>query len=79
MTVLTTAGVQCEAHLPFAGLHQLLRPVRERTVDLPPVQRSIVVEAPVSHSIYVSQPRAVADLIKQASREALVEGPASAR
>ena len=39
MTVLTTAGVQTEAHLPFAGLHQLLRPVRERAVELPPVQR----------------------------------------
>ncbi len=30
MAVLTTTGVQSEAHLPFAGLHQLLRPVRER-------------------------------------------------
>jgi DNA-binding CsgD family transcriptional regulator len=39
MTVLTAAGVQSEAHLPFAGLHQLLRPVRERAVELPPVQR----------------------------------------
>src|SRR6476659_3428403 len=39
MTVLTTTGVQSEAHLPFAGLHQLLRPVRERAVDLPPAQR----------------------------------------
>src|SRR4051812_26046704 len=35
MTVLTTAGVQSEAHLPFAGLHQLLRPVRARAGDLP--------------------------------------------
>src|SRR3954468_1416898 len=39
MTVLTAAGVQSEASLPFAGLHQLLRPVRERAADLPPVQR----------------------------------------
>jgi DNA-binding CsgD family transcriptional regulator len=39
MTVLTATGVQSEAHLPFAGLHQLLRPVRERAVGLPPVQR----------------------------------------
>ena len=39
MTVLSTAGVQSEAHVPFAGLHQLLRPVRERVVELPPVQR----------------------------------------
>ena len=27
MRVLSTTGVQCEIHLPFAGLHQLLRPV----------------------------------------------------
>ena len=33
MTVLTATGVQSEAHLPFAGLHQLLRPVRERAVE----------------------------------------------
>jgi predicted ATPase len=39
MTVLTAAGVQSEAHLPFAGLHQLLRPVRDRAVELPPIQR----------------------------------------
>jgi DNA-binding CsgD family transcriptional regulator len=40
MTVLMTAGVQSEAHLPFAGLHQLIRPVRERALDLPGVQRA---------------------------------------
>ena len=39
MTVLSATGVQSEAHLPFAGLHQLLRPVRERAVELQPVQR----------------------------------------
>ena len=39
MRVLTATGVQSEAHLPFAGLHQMLRPVRERAVDLPPIQR----------------------------------------
>src|SRR3954469_10052118 len=39
MTVLTAAGVQSEAQLPFAGLHQLLRPVRRRAVVLPPIQR----------------------------------------
>src|SRR3954447_13948124 len=45
----------------------------------PPAQRamseragSTVVEAAGSHSIYVSQPRATADLIEQAAREALV-------
>jgi hypothetical protein len=40
MTVLTTTGVQTEAHLPFAGLHQLLRPVRDRARVLPDLQRA---------------------------------------
>jgi DNA-binding CsgD family transcriptional regulator len=39
MVVLTATGVQSEAHLPFAGLHQMLRPVRDRAVELPPIQR----------------------------------------
>lgn len=39
MTVLTATGVQSEAHLPFAGLHQMLRPVRDRAVGLPAIQR----------------------------------------
>ena len=39
MSVLTATGVQSEAHLPFAGLHQLLRPVRERVAELLPIQR----------------------------------------
>ena len=51
----------------------------------PPAQRAMseragatVVEAPGSHSIYVSQPRAVAELIKQAAKRALAETPATA-
>jgi DNA-binding CsgD family transcriptional regulator len=40
MTVLTTSGVQSETHLPFAGLHQLLRPVRARAAELAPLQRA---------------------------------------
>ncbi len=40
ITVLTTTGVQSEADLPFAGLHQLLRPVRERVTELPAIQRA---------------------------------------
>jgi DNA-binding CsgD family transcriptional regulator len=39
ITVLTATGVHSEAHLPFAGLHQMLRPVRERAVELPSIQR----------------------------------------
>jgi hypothetical protein len=40
MAVLTTTGVQSEAHLPFAGLQQLLRPVRDRASELRDVQRA---------------------------------------
>ena len=39
-TVLSATGVQSEAHLPFAGLHQLVRPLRFRTADLPAAQRA---------------------------------------
>src|SRR5882672_10180472 len=39
-TVLSTAGVQSEAHLAFAGLHQLLRPVRSSMQRLPGMQRA---------------------------------------
>ena len=40
MLVLNTAGVQSEARLPFAGLHQLIRPVRNRASELRDVQRA---------------------------------------
>jgi hypothetical protein len=40
MAVLSTTGVRSEAHLPFAGLHQLLRPVRDRVSELRDVQRA---------------------------------------
>jgi hypothetical protein len=42
MLVLSTTGVQSEADLPFAGLHQLLRPILDRLRGLPPVQRDAV-------------------------------------
>jgi len=35
LQVLTTTGVQSEAHLPFAGLHQLLRPILHDIERLP--------------------------------------------
>ncbi|GAA3228304.1 ATP-binding protein [Actinocorallia longicatena] len=38
-TVLSAVGVEAEAHLPFAGLHQLLRPVLPETGRLPAPQR----------------------------------------
>ncbi|GAA1299200.1 AAA family ATPase [Pseudonocardia xinjiangensis] len=39
LRVLTTVGIESEAHLHFAGLHQLLRPVRRDIDLLPPRQR----------------------------------------
>jgi predicted ATPase len=38
-TVLTARGSQSETHLPFAGLHQLLRPLLPRANRLPVMQR----------------------------------------
>ena len=37
--VLSTTGIEAEASLPFAGLHQLLRPVLAGVDGLPPPQR----------------------------------------
>jgi predicted ATPase len=45
MLVLKTVGVQTEAHLPFAGLHQLLQPILGRADDLPERQRQAVLTA----------------------------------
>lgn len=39
MHVLSATGVQSETHLPYAGLHQLLRPMLDRVNRLPPPQR----------------------------------------
>ena len=40
LVVLTTSRVQSEANLPFAGLHQLLRPALAHLDALPPRQRA---------------------------------------
>ena len=42
MSVLTTTGLQSEARLPFAGLHQLLRPILDDVQHLPGPQRHAV-------------------------------------
>src|SRR5882757_117873 len=39
MRVLTAVGVESEQHLPYAGLHQLLHPVRAGIDALPGPQR----------------------------------------
>jgi predicted ATPase len=43
--VLTAAGVQSEAQLPYAGLHQLLRPADSAVRDLPPLRRDALLSA----------------------------------
>jgi DNA-binding CsgD family transcriptional regulator len=42
LVVLSTTGVQSEAHLAFAGLHQLLRPLRFHSANLPAAQRAVL-------------------------------------
>ena len=42
---LRVSGVQSEARLAFAGLHQLVRPVLDLAVDLPPRQRDALLSA----------------------------------
>jgi DNA-binding CsgD family transcriptional regulator len=39
MRILRTTGAESETHLPFAGLHQLLRPLRTEIGELPHPQR----------------------------------------
>ena len=45
LMVLATAGVESETHLPYAGLHQLLRPVLGRADSLPRPQRDALLTA----------------------------------
>ncbi|MET7419810.1 AAA family ATPase [Dactylosporangium sp. NPDC005555] len=45
LLVLSAAGTEAEARLPFAGLHQLIRPVLGRAADLPGPQREAVLTA----------------------------------
>jgi predicted ATPase len=45
MQILHTAGVQSEAELPFAGLHQLVSPLLGQLDRLPSPQRTAVLAA----------------------------------
>src|SRR5262245_4065669 len=45
MVVLTTAGVEAEADLAFAGLYGLLRPILHHLERLPPIQASTLAGA----------------------------------
>ncbi|MQY28935.1 AAA family ATPase [Nocardia aurantia] len=52
--VLSVAGIEAEAHLPFAGLHQLLRPILAETDTLPVPQRDAL------HSAFGMRPAVAA-------------------
>lgn len=45
MSILKACGVESEANLPFAGLHQLLRPVLGAALELPAPQRDALLAA----------------------------------
>ena len=76
MTVLTVRGVQSEARLGFAGLHQLLRPVRDLAGELPAVQqRALDAAFGLTHEV-AAEPFQIAmaalDLITEVATEAPV-------
>jgi DNA-binding CsgD family transcriptional regulator len=72
--VLSATGVESEAHLPFAGLHQLLRPIREQARRLLPGQRAALdaafgVTDGAPPELFVIA-MAVLDLLSEAASEA---------
>ena len=40
--VISVTGIECETRLPYAGLHQLLRPLIDGIRELPPPQREAI-------------------------------------
>jgi DNA-binding CsgD family transcriptional regulator len=60
MLVLSSSGLLSEAHLPYAGLHQLLRPVLRHADDLPGPQSAALLGAFGQVDAAVSDPVAVA-------------------
>ncbi len=74
MVVLSTTGVQSEAHLAFAGLHQLLRPLRFHSANLPASQRAVLDAAfglgqePAPERLQIAM--AVLDLLGEVATEA---------
>jgi DNA-binding CsgD family transcriptional regulator len=77
MRVLKVSGVRSERHVPFAGLHQMLRPLLERAQGLPEPQRDALLttfgmkEAPVSN-IFLIAVGALELLAKEAEKTPLL-------
>src|SRR6516225_8027236 len=74
LVVLSTTGVQSEAHLAFAGLHQMLRPLRFQVANLPVAQRAVLDAAfglgqePAPERVRIAM--AVLDLLGEVAAEA---------
>lgn len=71
LLVLRARGVACERDLPYAGLHGLLRPLRDRLAALPAAQGEALTEAldlgtPTGRLVV---PAAVLTLLSQAAAE----------
>ena len=75
MTVLSTRGVESEAHLPFAGLHQLLSPLLPRLDELGGVQRSCLLAAFGLEDAGVADPFRIALAALELLTDAAADGP----
>jgi DNA-binding CsgD family transcriptional regulator len=73
--VLSATGIQAEARLPFAGLHQLLRPVLPLAEQLPPRQRAALLSAFGMADVEPAEPL----LIGLATLEVISDAAASSR
>ena len=75
MLVLGTSGVQSEAGLAFAGLHQLLRPVLGCLENLPPRQRAALGAVFGTADAASAEPFLIALAALQLLSEAAVQAP----
>src|SRR3954447_15372216 len=75
MMVLSTRGVQSEAHLPFAGLHQLLSPLLPRLDELGRVQRSSLLAAFGVQDAGIADPFRIALAALELLTDAASDGP----
>ncbi|CUU59616.1 regulatory protein, luxR family [Parafrankia irregularis] len=75
-TVLTARGSEAETHLPFASLHQVLRPVLARSATLPARQRDALLSGFGMSEVTSPDPfliaLAVLELVVDAARQAPV-------
>jgi DNA-binding CsgD family transcriptional regulator/transcriptional regulator with XRE-family HTH domain len=71
MRVLSISGVQAETQLPFAGLHQLLRPIMAHAGELSPPQRDALSAALGMHDRSDDSPAPMRFLIALATLELL--------